>query len=179
MVATLATFWGSSIWCWRWARRRLRLSEPYDPLDEASEPRALLIRRSLRALMAFNFLIIYPVSLIPIGVWLLSKVEGDPLPLAIFGGPLGALIFTVPLLSLVRSLRRAESGQEDASMWIEGPLATIHFMRSREKTLVVGLFQLCSIGGLALVIGLFKESLGWGLAGAFCFALGALVHEFR
>ena len=60
LVALILT-WGASVVVWRWTLRRLHLSGV-----EASNvsDRERLVRRNLRAILAFNFLVTYPVGVL-------------------------------------------------------------------------------------------------------------------
>jgi hypothetical protein len=121
LVALILT-WGASVVVWRWALRRLHLSGVQ--ASNVSD-RERLVRRNLRAILAFNVLLLYPVGVLGTVAALLSGGLNDPDVFLML--PMGLLLFSAPLPSLIRSaatLRRqrlAREPSDDApSIWLDG-----------------------------------------------------------
>ena len=87
--------------------------------------RERLVRRNLRAILAFNFLVTYPVGVLgTIGALLAGGLNDLDFFLML---PAGLLLFSAPLPSLIRSaaaLRRQRLGREPSddapSIWLDG-----------------------------------------------------------
>jgi hypothetical protein len=118
--------WGLAVASWRWTLRRLRLS---GPAPSSMGERERLVRRSLRALMAFEFLCIYPIcALVSVTAVVMAVAERDPHALLIALAMLGAgLVLSVPLPSILKLARQLERQRVDGgpeptavSLWIDG-----------------------------------------------------------
>ncbi|WP_242344186.1 hypothetical protein [Anaeromyxobacter terrae] len=125
----LTAVWGGAYLGWRWSRRRLRLDKP-DTSDMGKRERD--VRRSLRALLAFNFFVMWPVGLpacVMVAILMLNDREMLGPSVAAL---LGMISFTVAVPSLIATARQLEghrlSGTPDVappSFWIEGAAALI------------------------------------------------------
>lgn len=133
VLGVVTLVWGSAFLGWRWARGRLGLDTP-DASDMGQRERSA--RRSLRALLAFDFLLWWPLS-IPMGVLatVVSIIERSGYEVAA-GMVLGLVAFTVPVPVLIRMVRQLEqqrlAGQPDAvppSFFIEGGQALLSRQR--------------------------------------------------
>lgn len=129
VLGAVTVVWGSAFFGWRWTRKRLGLDAPDAP-DMGRREKS--VRRSLRALLAFNFFVTWPVGL-PACVMLIVMIfEERDLVGPSVAGLLGMVLFTVAVPSLIRTARQLErqrlSGEPDAvppSVWIEGGLALL------------------------------------------------------
>jgi hypothetical protein len=169
--------WSLSVWFWRRALHTLRMPGWTLPVELGS--REMLIRRNLRTLMAFNFLIVYPAAVLFTAVLLLP---GDSVPFQVLAiAFLMILILTVIMLSLVRSFRHAPSPKEgrSISLWVDGAEATALFLRSRGKGWVLHFLMLGAAGGVTVLVALAAQSINCALAGTLLLAIGAVVHECR
>jgi len=123
-IGVLAVIWCSAYFGWRWSRRRLRLDAPDAP-EMGQRERS--VRRSLRALLAFDFFILWPLgvpSFVGMTIWAFYTPE-----MWTFAAGMTAWVaaFTVAIPMLVRMARTMEhlrvAGLPDAvppSVLIEG-----------------------------------------------------------
>jgi len=123
-IGVLAVVWCSAYFGWRWSRRRLGLDAPDAP---GMGQRERSVRRSLRALLAFNFFIGWPLS-VPSCVGMTIWAFYEPKMWAFAAGmTLWLAAFTVAIPMLVQMARKMEhlrvAGLPDAvppSVLIEG-----------------------------------------------------------
>jgi len=85
---------------WLWLSRRLGLSGPLAPPRESLGRQEYVTRRSLRSLLAFDFLVIFPVGALAGAMGLATREWSMAAPLL-----LGVLFFGLPIFYLVRSVR--------------------------------------------------------------------------
>jgi membrane associated rhomboid family serine protease len=94
---------------WRWLVRRWGLAGPNAPQPSSIERSEYLSRRSLRALLAFDFLVIIPIGLPAVAAFLYMAVthprDFDP---GMVMGALGLLLFILMVPVLRRSILRME-----------------------------------------------------------------------
>lgn len=170
VLGIVAVVWGSAFLGWRWTRRRLGLAGP-DASGMSERERSA--RRSLRALLAFNFLVMWPVGLPACIMAVIVAFEQRDLIGPSVAALLGLVCFTVAVPSLIRTARELErhrlSDEPDSvppSLWLEGRLASLTAKSSRGARW----------GRYALVIGILVASvLNWGmtLAMVFCLSVAA------
>lgn len=109
VLAGIALLYAALIAAWRWLARRWGLAGPGAPQPSSLGRSEYLARRSLRALLAFDFLVILPLGLPMVVVFLYMAIahprDFDP---GMVLGALGILTFLLPVLPLRRSIRRME-----------------------------------------------------------------------
>jgi hypothetical protein len=128
-LGVVIVVWGSAIAAWRWTVSRLGLKRPDSPIMGEREK---VVRRSLRALLAFDFLVLWPVGIPATIAGIALGVQEHDLLGPGLGALLGLGLMTAAVPSLVRTARRLErqrlAGEpEDTrpSLWIEGRFAPI------------------------------------------------------
>lgn len=129
LLGVVTAVWGSAYLGWRWSRRKLGLDAPDAP--EMGE-RERTVRRSLRALLAFDFFVVWPVGLPGCAALAMSMLD-DRVPLGpSLAAMAGMVAFTVAVPSLIGAVRQLERqrllGQADSvppSLWIEGGAALV------------------------------------------------------
>lgn len=134
VLGVVTLVWGSAFFGWRWARGRLGLDATDAPNMGQREKS---VRRSLRALLAFNFFVMWPAGLPSCVMVATSMFEDREMLGPSLAAILGMLGFTVAVPALIRTARLLEryrlAGQPDAtppSFWIEGGAALF----SRQRT---------------------------------------------
>jgi len=187
ILVGIVALWSLAIALWRVALRRLQLSGQGKAEQEERSPRERVVRRSLRALLAFNFLVVYPV-LIP--ALIAATFSGDPE--ALLPGVLclvGLLVFSVPLASLVRTMRQLEqrrlagvSPVNEPSLWVDGGRALVEAARQEKNRYARHASVIITAAGIGFVASLASGnenvrwlSLGIGVVGMLLFEYG----EFR
>jgi hypothetical protein len=169
--------WGSSVVVWRWVVRRLELGRIPDA--ELGD-RERLVHRNLRHLLAFNFLLWYPVSL-PMAIAMLFSGDRDLVAPAL-AMLAGVVAFSVPLLSLMSSARELQrqrtlgmAPREEPSIWVDDPGGAL-MVASREGRhgATVG-FVLLLVGGGFIYFQ--HDSFQRAAVGLVLSALGFVVYE--
>ena len=109
ILAGIVVLYAILIAAWRWLVRRWGLAGPNAPQLSSIERNEHLSRRSLRALLAFDFLVIIPIGIPAVVAFLYMAVthpqDFDP---GMIMGALGLLVFILPVPVLRRSIRRME-----------------------------------------------------------------------
>jgi len=110
ILAILVSVYALFILAWRWLLRRWNLTGPAAPSRDALGHREYLARRSLRALLAFDFLVMLPIG-IPSSAAILYMAVSNPgkTDPGMVIGALGILMFIVPIPVLHRSIKRMEA----------------------------------------------------------------------
>lgn len=118
VLAGVALLYVALVAVWRWLVRRWGLAGPKAPAQSSLGRDEYLARRSLRSLLAFDFLVILPVAL-PSSAAVVYAAVAHPqdLHLSMFL-VLGILLFLLPVPALRRSIRRMEQ-QRLAGMVVE------------------------------------------------------------
>ncbi len=160
-LAAFAALYAVSVPIWRWLVRRWGLAGPHAPPRAALSEREYLARRSLRALLAFDFLVMGPAGLLGCvaSVAVALTVPFEPTMIALLLVPIGLLIFIVPVPVLRRSIRRMEQ-QRLAGLVVEAepapntsglPALDAHLRHRAWGTLVTaGLIVLGSLAAWAV-----------------------------
>jgi membrane associated rhomboid family serine protease len=121
LIGALAGY-GAFIAGWIFTKRRLGLTGVGAPPRAVLSHQAYLNRRSLRALLAFDFLVIFPVAVsggIAAGIAAVYGSSDTALLIFLSGGLGPSLFFGLPIIYLVRKLReddrRREAGERPQS----------------------------------------------------------------
>jgi rhomboid protease GluP len=115
-LAAFAALYAVLVPSWRWLVRRWGLAGPGAPPRAALSEREYLARRSLRALLAFDFLVMGPAGALACVAAVAVALTGpfEPEMIALFLLPVGLLVFFVPVFVLRRSIRRMERERLEA-----------------------------------------------------------------
>ncbi len=168
VLGAIALLYAVVVAVWRWLVRRWGLAGPGAPPRTALSEREYLARRSLRALLAFDFLLIIPVGVVACVAIAVAATEPDGVPPEMIFLPLAFLAFLLPIPALRRSLRHMEQ-QRRAGVLVEPapapnssglPALDAHLGRKAWGTLVAaGLIVLGSLAAWAVPEGRLAELL--------------------
>lgn len=177
ILLVAAGIWGSSVAIWRWVLNRLALD--LTPDAELGD-RERLVHRNLRRLLAFNFLVWYPVSLpalISMLIW-----GGRDLVAPAAGMLAGIVAFSVPLLSLTTSAtemkRQRTMGiapRDEPSIWVDDPGGAMWAASSEGRHGATVGFILLLLGGGFIYFQ--HDSIQRTAVGLVLWALGFVVYE--
>jgi hypothetical protein len=178
VLGGLASWWGLFVLAWRLAARRLGV---VGAPPSGAGPRERLVRRNLRAALAFDLLVMFPVGL-PLLVSVALSGEPEALELVLTMLP-GLVMFGLALPALARRARalrerrlagRSEEG-DPPSLWIDGPRTVLEAARGDD--LVAKLAAALVVGaGVALAAGWFREGVPPQLSFVL-FACGVAANE--
>jgi hypothetical protein len=168
---------GTSVAIWRWVLNRLALT---DTPDAELGDRERLVHRNLRRLLAFNFLLWYPVSVPAVIAMLISRDRDLVAPAAVMLA--GIVAFSVPLLSLTTSateMRRQRmmgiAPRDEPSIWVDDPGSAMRAASSEGR-------HGATIGFILLLVGagfiyFQHDSIQRVAVGVVLVALGFVVNE--
>lgn len=129
ILGVVTAVWGSAYLGWRWSRKKLGLDAREVP--EMGQ-RERTVRRSLSALLGFNFFVIWPLGLPACAALAMFMFDDREMLGPSLAALLGFVAFTVAVPSLIGTVRQLERqrllGQADAvppSLWIEGGAALV------------------------------------------------------
>lgn len=172
-----AVIWGTSVALWRWVLNRLALDRTPDA--ELGD-RERLVHRSLRRLLAFNFLVWYPVS-VPAVISMLVWGSRDLVAPAV-GMLAGIVAFSVPLLSLTTSASEMKrlrimgiTPRDEPSIWVDDPGDAMRFASSEGRHGATVGFVLLVVG--AGLIYFQHDSFQRAAVGLVLSALGLVVYD--
>lgn len=159
ILGGIALLYAALIAAWRWVAHRWGLAGARAPPRAILSRNEYLARRSLRALLAFDFLVILPIF-VPSSVAILSSAIEDPrgLPPEVALSVMSLLMFLAPVPVLRRSIRRMEQQRLAGQVVQDEPLPStsglaeldVHLRRAAWGTrLVAGLIVLVSVAAFA------------------------------
>jgi hypothetical protein len=184
ILVGIVALWSLAITLWRVTLRHLQLSNHDKAEQEERGPRQRAVRRSLRALLAFNFLVVYPVA---IPALIAAAFSGDRE--ALFPGVLclfTLVLFSVPLASLIRTARQLEQRRlagvplmNEPSLWVDGGRALVEAARQGQNPHARHAAVIITAAGIGWVASLASGnenirwlSLGIGVVGLLLFEYG-------
>jgi hypothetical protein len=191
ILVGIVALWSLAVTLWRVTLRHLRLSDHDKAEQKERGPRERAVRRSLRALLAFNFLVLYPVV---IPALIAVAFSGDPE--AIIPGVLclfALVVFSIPLASLVRTVRQLEQRRlagvppmNEPSLWVDGGRALVEAARQGQNPHARHAAVIITAAGIGWVASLASGnetirwlSLGIGVLGLLLFEYGQFKGKAR
>jgi len=184
ILVGIVALWSLAIALWRVTLRRLRLSNDNKTRQEERNQRELAVRRSLRGLLAFNFLIVYPVAFPGLVALAFSGDREVLVPGAVL--LFGVILLSVALASLIRTARRLEQQRlagsaarvDELSFWVDGGRAVVEAARQGQNPHArhaAGIIMAAGIGWVASFAS-GNEKICWLSLGIG--ALGLLLFEY-
>lgn len=114
ILGLIAVEYAAMVVTWRWLVRRWRLAGPDAPPRAVIGQQEHLARRSLRALLAFDFLVIFPTLLPVIVLFAVSPGERPTrFPTEMIPALLGLVMFVVAIPGLHRAVVRLEQRRRE------------------------------------------------------------------
>lgn len=114
ILGLIVVEYAAMVVAWRWLLRRWRLAGPGAPPRAVLGRQEYLARRSLRALLAFDFLVMFPTLLLVIAVFAASPSERPThFPAEMLPAVLGLVMFAAAIPGLRRSVVRLEQRRRE------------------------------------------------------------------
>lgn len=169
--------WAGALVAWRFTLLRLGLTSTK---DEALGQRERTVVRALRALLAFNFLVVLPVAVLGMGMLVSGVTTLQAASLVIL---VGLMFFALPLPSLIATAKRLRAQRlpgvpvrDLPSFWLDDAMT---FARERSSAAVWAVFGsvLLVIAGMGCTFASMRTGAVWLGAAGLALGISGLLLE--